>query len=99
MKLNKHESINRLVDKLLQRNRQWRVVDNWEADNYAVGICGKEDVRRLVYVSTYNRDEDHYDYECEAPSGPDPKDYEVLAHGENVDYETLFAAIETHLNA
>jgi hypothetical protein len=97
MKLEKDESILRLVSLLDLRQRGWTLVDHWDADLCAVGIASNTDPRRLVYVSTYGKKPGTYDYECETPDGAQPTEYRTIEKGEDVSITMLFAALEQHL--
>jgi hypothetical protein len=68
--MNKDASILDLVARLDLPRRGWIVVDHWDADCMAIGIATPADLRRLVYVSTYDEKPNRYYYECEIPAGP-----------------------------
>ncbi|MGI8794689.1 MAG: hypothetical protein ACR2H3_16200 [Acidimicrobiales bacterium] len=99
MMLAKAPSIIALLEALDLDRRGWEVVDHWDADECALGIAGRGQPRRLVYVSTFQRGPERYDYECEVPGGPDIEQYEVTIRGEDVCLETLVAVLESHLLA
>ncbi len=94
----KDKSIVRLLSALDLRRRGWSVLDHWEGDTCAVGISRKTEPRRLVYVSTFSKKPDRYDYECEAPSGPRDVDYHTSDRGEDVTYDQLLQALLRHLS-
>lgn len=96
MKLVKHESVLALLERLELARRGWIVVDHWDADLCAVGIAHRDDPRRLVYVSTWNRPTGRCYFDCETPTGDDPTDYESHAV-EDADFETLVRAMEAPL--
>jgi len=56
----KDPEISRLLERLDLENRGWQIVDSWDADMCSVGICGRANERRLVYVSTCNVPPGHY---------------------------------------
>lgn len=93
----KHTSIVRVVATLRLAERGWIETDHWDADLCAVGIARSGGPRQLVYISTWKKRPGRYYFECEAPNGPAPTDYEVVSQGDDVDFETLLAAMERHL--
>lgn len=95
---NKDASISHLVAALPMRERLWVLVDHWDADLFAIGVAHRDDERRLVYVSTFKRAPGRYDYQCEAPSGPDATDFETTAAGDDVGFEELVRAMVLHLS-
>lgn len=96
MTLIKDESLLALLDRLQLAAKEWAVVDHWEADLCAVGIAHRDDPRRLVYVSTWNKPAGRYYIECETPRGDDPTDYP--SHEiEDADFGALVSAMEAHL--
>ena len=97
MTARKDRTIRELITRLELAARGWQVVDHWEADLQAIGVATKQDPRRLVYVSTFSRAPGHFDYQCEAPAGPDDEDYTTTTSGDDVDYETLLKVLEAHL--
>jgi hypothetical protein len=90
-------SIRRLWPKLEAWSHGWDVVDDWDADLYALGICQGGNPRRRVYISTWKMRPGRYYFECEAPRGRAATDYKVVAKGEDVDLQMLLAAMERHL--
>lgn len=96
--VSKHPSIVRLLDALALPEHGWVEVDFWDGDTCAVGIARRGTPRPLVDVSVWNLPPGRYYYECETPTGPDATDYEVVEKGEEVDFETLKAAMERHLS-
>jgi hypothetical protein len=93
----KHPAIVHLLQALALPERGWVETDTWNGDLCAVGIARSDDPRRVVYVSTWKKRSGRYYFECETPTGPEATDYEVTARGEDVDFETLRAAMERHL--
>lgn len=95
----KDRGLQELIARLELTSRGWLVVDHWDADLHAVGLATTRDPRRLAYVSTFMRTAGRFDYECETPAGPGPEDdsYTTTASGQDVDYDTLLRALETHL--
>lgn len=99
MTLTKDESIRKLVSLLEIGQRGWVLVDHWEADLCAVGIANGAEPRRLVYVSTYGKAPETYDYECEVPDSKQPTEFRSVESGENVDFAELNAVLERHLSS
>lgn len=95
--MNKDSAIVTLLSALDLDKRGWTVVDYWEADATAIGIARAAAPRRLVYVSTFNKDKGRYDYECEVPSGSDETEYDSTDHGSSVAYTDLVRVLEKHL--
>jgi hypothetical protein len=93
----KDQSIRELVALLELGRRGWVLVDHWEADLCAVGIARGIEPRRLVYVSTYDKAPESYDYQCEVPDGAQATGYRTVACGEDVSFTELVAALERHL--
>ncbi len=93
----KATSILRVLALLRLADRGWVEADSWDGDLCAIGIARSGDPRKLVYISTWKKGPGRYYFECEIPTGPDPTDYEVVAQGNDVDFETLLAAMERHL--
>src|SRR5437773_2491230 len=90
----KDPSIMQLLSALKLTERGWKVVAHWEADLCAIGIRASS--RRLVYVSTYKKQADRYDYECEEPTGPEETDYVTIDRGAGVTFEHLCVVVESH---
>ena len=93
----KDPTIVTLLSALNLERRGWIELDHWDADTCAVGIARRSDPRHLVYVSTFNKAADRYDYECETPSGLDAIDYVTNEKGENVTYAELLDVLVRHL--
>lgn len=93
----KHPSIRLLLSSLSMQANRWIVIDHWSDDLCAIGIACENCPRRLVYVSTYGKDDEKYDFVCEIPNGPNPEDYLVSDEGENVTRDVLGSVIEKHL--
>jgi hypothetical protein len=94
---NKDYSINSLLKSLDLDKRGWIIVDYWEDDRCAIGISAIKEPRHLVYICTFGKDENRYDYECETPVGPKLTDYKTVDAGENVGYAELLKVMEKHL--
>jgi hypothetical protein len=71
--LRKHGSIWKFLGQLSKRldSEQFRVIDHWDSDLYAIGVAAISDLGRLVYVCTFARPPGTYTYECEIPAGHD----------------------------
>lgn len=95
--IQKDKRILELLARLPMNERGWVIVDHWDADLMAVGIAHPADVRRLVYVSTFKKENGRYDYECEVPTGPEPGNFTTSECGEDVDDGALLAALDRHL--
>ena len=98
MNLTKEQSIVNLLECLGLTERGWLIVDHWEGDMCAVGVAARSSPRRLVNVSTCNKKEGLYDYECESPSGQGEDEYEVADAGQDVAFDVLLLAMAKHLN-
>ncbi len=98
MDLAKDPSILGLLDRLDLRAHGWVVVDNWDADECAIGIAREEWPRRLVYISTFDMGPDRYAYDCEEPTGPDLTDYVVVNRGVVAGLQALKSVIRQHLD-
>jgi hypothetical protein len=62
------------------------VVDNWEADRYAIGVAAIHDPKRLVYISSWGRPTGHYSVELEtAPTQGSEIPYTSVGKFDNVD--------------
>ncbi|MFY0530539.1 hypothetical protein ACN28I_47690 [Archangium gephyra] len=95
--IQKDKRILALLARLPMNERGWVIVDHWDADLMAVGIAHPSDVRRLVYVSTFKKENGRYDYECEVPTGAGPDHFTTSDRGEDVEEGALLAALERHL--
>jgi hypothetical protein len=93
----KDPTINDLLTRLRPQERGWTVVDHWSVDQCAIGIARSDDRRRLVYVSTFQKADGLYDFECETPAGPGDTDYVSVRTGQNVDIVQLMSVLEQHL--
>jgi hypothetical protein len=77
----------------------FRVVDHWDADLFAVGVATPGDVERLVYVCTWQKEAGRYYYECESPrvhASENEPNYAVAEKADDVDFDTLLAAVRRH---
>ncbi|KYF74646.1 hypothetical protein BE15_05160 [Sorangium cellulosum] len=95
--MDKDDRIIRLLGSLDLQRRGWSIVDHWEGDTCAIGIARASELRRLVYVSTFDKECDKYDYECELASGPAATDYATTGRGEGVTYDELLEVLIKHL--
>ena len=86
--------INVIKDKI---NNNITIVDYWDADLCAIGFMNKNLENRLIYVSTYEKPEGHYYYECETFHPKVPDEYQVVEKCEDVDREGLLKKIEEFL--
>jgi hypothetical protein len=93
----KGQEIVALLSTIDIQQRGWMIVDHWEGDLCAIGIARISEPRRLVYVSTFNKNSGRYDYECEAPSGPNDPDYVEVDRGQDVTLDELLDALVRHL--
>ena len=98
MNLTKDESIIKLLDELRPTECGWEIVDHWDADLCAIGLSSNRNPERLVYVSTYQIDVGHFDFECEVRNEKNPLGYDVIRSGQNVDYATLKRELIGHLD-
>ena len=74
---------------------QISVVDDSEADLFAVGVNGLNSEDRLIYISTYNKAPGRYDCDCDAG--------DVLAGGtseahQDVGFAELVELFKAHLS-
>ena len=99
MNFTKDESILKLLAILELDQRDWSIVDYWEADLCAIGIASNQKLGRLVYISTFNKKPGQYDYECEVLRELDAESYETVRSGTNVDINELLAIMEKHLSS
>ena len=97
MSMEKDRSILDLLSGLSLDRSGWIVVDHWEADLCAIGPTRPSAPGRIVYVSTYNKPDGRYDYECEEAAGPAPENHATGDAGQNVDLPTLIAVLQRHL--
>jgi len=97
MSIEKDRSILDLLSRLSPERNDWIVVDHWEADLCAIGLTSPSAPDRLVYVSTHNKSDGRYDYECEEGRGSTPENHATGDAGQNVDLPTLIAVLQRHL--
>jgi hypothetical protein len=101
----KHKPVDKdqRIDELLARLRvdlgpeAFVIADHWEPDLCAVGIAAHNDPSRLVYVSTFNRSEDEFDFELETAPKLKTDIYDVAGRGDASSYSELLAIICQHL--
>ena len=76
----------------------FHVVDNWDADLYAVGIANPQNHGRLVYISTFEKAPDEYFVELESDSGQaEDAYYRVVGRYESVPWNELVAIVARHI--
>ncbi len=95
MTLQKDATIQELVSFLDLHQGDWEIRDHWESDLFAIGIGTKTSKGRLVYVSTFQKPKDIYDYECEI-AGVNGR-YESVKEGQNVSKSDLLTILVEHL--
>lgn len=93
----KAPSILKLIEMLQLDKHGWIIVDHWEADLCAVGIAANKNPRRLVYISSYNKPDGIFDYECETPLAGDNEEYEVEQEGQDVPFAEIMDVLKRHL--
>ena len=87
-----------LLRRLELTRHDWVTVDDWNGDLASVGLASSTDVRRVVYVSTFDMPSGRYYYECDMRAGNDPAADTTTERGE-VDFEGLFAVLKRHLSS
>ena len=75
----------------------WIIIDNWDADRFAVGIAKKANPKILVYISTYEKSPFKYDYECEMPENDQGLEYEAIDKEVDVDIKKVVSILKQHL--
>jgi len=98
MTINKEPSIIDLIARLRLEERGWFIRDYWEADLCAVGISSRSQPSRLVYVSTFDKSENNYDYELEQLCSSTGNDYDCVCEEQSVGYEALVRQMESFLS-
>jgi len=93
--LKKVSAIQIFLQKIMPSHPSWTVVDHWPDDLYAIGIANIKNIKRLVYVSVFNKKEGFYDYQCEEPGKGD--DFTTIDSKENVDEKELINVVYRHL--
>ncbi len=76
------------------------LADHWADDPFAIGIASRSDPRRLVYVSTFQKEPLRYYVELEFP--PEEKSdlpFKKGTHAEDVGFDTAVEVIVRHLHA
>jgi hypothetical protein len=96
--MEKSKAIRHLIDKLSLEENKWEIKDYWEGDLCAIGVIKQGNNNRLAYISSYNRENGKYYYEMEINTGSEETDFRVIGKGEDVDFETLFEVIKSHLD-
>jgi hypothetical protein len=94
----KDRAIQQLLAAVELERRGWVIVDHWEGDLCAIGIAARGDVRRLVYVSSFDQAPDRFAYRCEVPAGPTEDHWQAGESGGDVSVDQLLRALERHLD-
>jgi hypothetical protein len=100
MELVKDRSILTVLAKLRRRlgSDAFQVVDDWDADLFALGIAHPEEPRLLVYISTYQHPNGRYSVSLESPPAPGASLlYEPGGEHELLDFEELVEVVVEHL--
>ncbi len=98
MTSDKDPTIIDLLERLRLQARGWFIRDYWEADLCAIGISSRKQPTRLVYVSTFNKSANNYDYEFEQLSSSTSVDYDSVIDEQSVGFEDLVCRMEAFLN-
>ena len=98
MMINKDQSIIDLLARLKIEERGWFIRDDWEADLCAIGISSHTQPSRLVYVSTFDKLVDDYDYEFEQLRSGSGDDYDCVSEQQDVGFEALACKMEVFLS-
>ena len=93
----KDASIEALVARLGLPHRGWVVVDHWAGDLFAIDIASAQDPTRLVYVSTFGKLNETFDYECELPPASSAEKYRVARQDTDVTFQDLLDVMVSHL--
>ena len=81
-KLVKHQSILRLVSEVERRYQEIQVVDYWDADVFAIGFKGSSAQSPLIYLSTFNTDQNFFFIQIEECFHESSTEAEVTFEGE-----------------
>ena len=94
--LRKDTSVWLLLGELAHRidSQSYQVVDNWEADLYAVGVAALNNPDHLVYVCTFEQPQGTVVYECETSSTDTPY---IATSGTAGSVDELASIIQQHL--
>ncbi len=95
--MTKDPSIVHFLKRLNLEERGWTTVDHWDSDLMAIGVTRAEEPRRLVYVSTFDKPDGRFYFECESPVGEDDAEFEVGESSEDASFDEVLSAIERHL--
>ncbi len=98
MTIDKDPSIIDLLARLRLEERGWFIRDYWEADLCAVGISSRTQPSRLVYVSTFDKSANDYDYELEQLCSSTGDDYDCVSEEQSVGFEGLIRRMESFLS-
>jgi len=99
MELVKDKSIIRLLARLKLRlgPNAFEVVDDWDADLFAIGIARPDKPDVLVYICTFGRPPDEYFVSLELPpEQPSDLPYRPAGNFEVRGFEELVAIIRKH---
>ncbi len=98
MSIVKDPSMTNLIATLALSDREWRIVDDWEADLCAIGITSEAANGKLVYICTFGKEPGTFDYDCDIPTGTsDPSGFQTVASGKDANLNTLESVLETWL--
>lgn len=92
----KDDSISKVLGRLNLSQLGWEIVDHWDADVCAIGI-GRPGTGRLVYISTFQKADGLYDYQCEVPSSDADSPFSTTDEGQDVSFERLLEVLSRHL--
>ncbi len=98
--LKKDKSIRGVLKRLRSHigDEAFHVVDNWDADLFAVGIAKTSDHGTLAYISTWKKEPGKYFVELESPPQEgDDLPYRVAASYESVTFGELLDIVSRHL--
>ena len=96
--LHKHASIWAFLGGLSERvdYEHYQVIDNWDADLYAVGVAAVHDPAQLVYICTFAQPLGRYTYECEVAA--QDGSYVTTERGSARNLEEMAAIVQRHLS-
>ena len=98
---NKDDMIESVIKKLSNRLGQnsFVIIDYWQHDKTAIGICSPQNYYMLVYISTFNTQANHYNVRLESP----PTEYGEIPYTESgkyyaVNFEELVEITNKHFS-
>ncbi len=97
MNLRKDVNLIHLLKKLKLEERGWIASGDWKVELCAVEVIAAKNPDRIVYISTFYKQNGLYDFDCTIRTGPKSLDFQVTDDGEDVSYDELLAAMEKHL--